>query len=124
MCKVHRALPRATAGLGLLAGFVLAAKLGVGVPGPQLAGGFTTEGKITRLTPGGFTINAEQNIIFRVRYDEKTQVKLKDGSSGTGKDLRLGQVVQVDGDLAETGEILAQRIAVKEEPPGKGTSPR
>lgn len=74
---------------------------------------FTLEGKITRKEPGRLTVSAEQNIIFRVRYDEKTEIRQADGSAGSEKDLRLGAVVRVEGDLTESGEIVALRIEIQ-----------
>jgi len=71
------------------------------------------EGKVTRQTPGKLTLSTEQNIIFHVRYDDKTEIKRKDGSAGSAKDLRVGVRVMVEGDLTESGEIIALRIELE-----------
>ncbi len=78
---------------------------------------FTVEGKITRQSPGKFTISTEANIIFHVRYDEKTEIHRSDGSKGSSKDLQVGIKVRVDGELTESGEIVAQKIELQ---PSKG----
>jgi len=74
---------------------------------------FTVQGKITKHTPGRLTINTEENILFRVRYDDKADIRKSDGTSGTAKDLRVGLTVRVDGELTEAGEILAQKIEIQ-----------
>jgi hypothetical protein len=79
----------------------------------QEAMNFTVEGKITKQSPGKLTINTGENILFHVRYDDKTDVKKSDGTSGTAKDLRVGVIVRVDGELTEAGEILAQKIEIQ-----------
>jgi hypothetical protein len=76
---------------------------------------FTVEGKISALTANRLTLNTEENIIFHVRYDEKTEIRKKDGSPGTAKDLRVGLRVGVAGDLTESGEIIAKRIELHAE---------
>jgi hypothetical protein len=48
-----------------------------------------------------------------VRYDDKTDIKKSDGSPGTANDLRVGVVVRVEGDLTESGEIIAARIEIQ-----------
>lgn len=73
---------------------------------------FTVEGKVTQKSEGKLTVSSEENIVFHVRYDEKTDVRLKDGAQGSDKDLKTGLRVRVEGDLSESGEILAQRIQV------------
>jgi uncharacterized iron-regulated membrane protein len=75
---------------------------------------FTLEGKITRVSPGQLTVSTEGNIIFRVRFDDKTEIKRQDGSKGSAKDLRIGVKVRVEGDLTESGEIVAQKIELEE----------
>ncbi len=80
---------------------------------------FTVEGKISRLEPKKITLSTEENMLFHVLYDEKTEIRRKDGSAGTAKDLRLGIVIHVEGDLSESGEILAHRIAIQEDPAKK-----
>ena len=74
---------------------------------------FTVEGKITRHDPGKLTISSGENIIFHVRYDDKTDIKKSDGSPGTAKDLRVGVAVRVEGELTEAGEIIATRIEIQ-----------
>ena len=74
---------------------------------------FTLEGKITKQEAGKLTVSTEENIIFHVTYDEKTEVKRKDGSTGSAKDLQVGAVIDVTGKLSETGEIRSTRIEIK-----------
>jgi len=74
---------------------------------------FTVEGKITKQAPGKLTISSGENIIFHVRYDDKTDIKKSDGSPGTANDLRVGVVVRVEGELTESGEIIAARIEIQ-----------
>jgi len=74
---------------------------------------FTLEGKITSITGNKFTVNSEENMLFHVRYDDKTEIKKKDGSPGSGKDLRVGLKVNIAGDLAESGEITAKKIEIE-----------
>lgn len=74
---------------------------------------FTVEGKINRLEQNKFTLNSEENILFHVRYDDKTEIKRQDGNSASAKDLRVGLKVKVDGDLTESGEIVAHRIVIE-----------
>jgi hypothetical protein len=79
----------------------------------QEAMNFTVEGKITKQSPGKLTINTGENILFHVRYDDKTDIKKSDGSAGTAKDLRVGLPVRIEGELTEAGDILAQKIEVQ-----------
>jgi len=72
--------------------------------------GFTLEGKVTEKSEGKLTVSTGENIVFHVRYDEKTDIRLKDGTQGSGKDLKAGLTVRVEGDLRESGEILAHKI--------------
>ena len=74
--------------------------------------GFTLEGKVTQKSEGKLTVSTEENIIFHVRYDEKTDIRLNDGAPGSDKDLKAGLKVKVEGDLSESGEILAHKIQV------------
>jgi len=74
---------------------------------------FTLEGKINTLDHNKLTVHTEENIIFHVTYDDKTEFKSDDGSPASGKDLRVGMRIKVDGDLTESGEILAQKIEVE-----------
>jgi hypothetical protein len=78
---------------------------------------FTLEGKITQHTAGKLTVSTEENIIFHVHYGEKTEIKRQDGSQGSEKDLRVGLRIKVAGDLAESGEVEAQRIEIEPESP-------
>ena len=93
---------------------------------------FTLEGKITSLSQDKFTVASEENMLFHVSYDDKTEIRKPDGSAGTAKDLHVGLRVSVAGDLAESGEITAKKIdiqagdsekktgAVPARPPGTG----
>ena len=74
--------------------------------------GFTLEGKVTEKSEGKLTVSTEENIVFHVRYDEKTDIRLKDSTRGSDKDLKAGLKVRVEGDLSESGEILAHKIQV------------
>lgn len=80
---------------------------------------FSLQGKITRLEAGKFTVNTEENILFHVRYDDKTSITLPDGSAGSEKDLKTGTWVQVRGDLEESGEIAAATIKLLDKEPPK-----
>ena len=73
---------------------------------------FTLEGKVTQKSEGKLTVSTEENIVFHVRYDEKTDIRLKDGARGSDKDLKAGLKVRVEGDLSESGEISARKIQV------------
>jgi hypothetical protein len=84
---------------------------------------FTVEGKINRLGQNKFTLSSEENMVFQVRYDDKTEIKRQDGDSASAKDLRVGLKVKVDGDLTESGEIVAHRIVIESGEPPKKTSP-
>ena len=80
---------------------------------------FTVEGKINTLDQNKLTLNSEENMIFHVRYDDKTEFKSDDGSPAGSKDLRVGLRIRVEGDLTESGEIVAQRIELLKAPPKK-----
>jgi Domain of unknown function (DUF5666) len=88
-------------------------------PSPQQAPSFTMEGKITQVGPGKLTVNTEENILFHVRYDDKTEIKRADGSAGSAKDLQVGTWVHVAGELSESGEIIAAKIELQERAPKK-----
>jgi len=91
-----------------------------GAAGPAQEMNFTVEGKINRLGQNTFTLNSEENMVFHVRYDDKTEIKRQDGNSASAKDLRVGLKVKVDGDLTESGEIAAHRVVIESsEPPKK-----
>lgn len=77
---------------------------------------FTLQGKITQHTGEKLTVNTEGNIVFRVTYNDKTEITQADGSAGTSKDLRVGRTIHVAGDLQESGEIIAHKIEVLKEP--------
>ena len=51
---------------------------------------FTLEGKITEKTAGKLTVSTGENMIFHVLYNDKTEIKKKDGSPGTAQDLHTG----------------------------------
>jgi hypothetical protein len=80
---------------------------------------FTVEGKINTLGQNKLTLNTEENMIFHVSYNDKTEFKSDDGSPASSKDLRVGLRIRVDGDLTESGEIVAQRIELHKTPPKK-----
>jgi hypothetical protein len=86
-------------------------------PIPPAQDMFTLEGKITEKTAGKLTISTGENIIFHVLYNDKTEIRKKDGSLGTAQDLHTGLKVSIAGDLAETGEITAKKIEIE----GEGT---
>jgi hypothetical protein len=77
---------------------------------------FTVAGRITRHEGNKLTLNSEGNMIFRVTYNEKTEITRADGSPGSSQDLQVGKTVQVAGDLQESGEIIAQKIEFVKEP--------
>ncbi len=81
-------------------------------PAAQESMSFSVEGKITQHAGNKLTVNTEGNIIFRVVYSDKTSVTRKDGSAGTSKDLLVGTRIHVDGELTESGEIIAGKITV------------
>jgi hypothetical protein len=80
---------------------------------------FTVEGKINTLDQNKLTLNTEENILFHVRYDDKTEFKSDDGGPASSKDLRVGLRIKVEGDLTESGEIVAQKIEIQKPPPKK-----
>jgi hypothetical protein len=88
-------------------------------PSSPQAMNFTVEGKIIRLAEDTFTLSTGENIIFHVRYGDKTEVKREDGSVGSAKDLRVGLRVRVSGKFTEAGEIIAQKIAILPAAPAK-----
>jgi len=77
------------------------------------------EGKITEKTAGKLTVSTGENMIFHVLYNDKTEIKKKDGSPGTAQDLHTGLRISVAGDLAESGEITAKKIEIEGEGSGK-----
>jgi len=76
---------------------------------------FTLEGKITEKSAGKLTVSSGENMIFHVLYNDKTEIKKKDGNPGTDRDLRSGVTISVAGDLAESGEITAKKINIEGE---------
>ena len=74
---------------------------------------FTLEGKITEKSAGKLTVSSGENIIFHVLYNDKTEIKKKDGSAATAQDLHIGLMISVAGDLAESGEITAKKIQIE-----------
>jgi hypothetical protein len=74
---------------------------------------FTLEGKITEKSEGKLTVSSGENIIFHVLYNDKTEIRKKDGSPGTAQDLHTGLTISVAGDLAESGEITAKKIEIE-----------
>jgi hypothetical protein len=74
--------------------------------------GFTLEGKVTQKSERKLTVSTEENIVFHVRDNEKTEIRLRDGTQGSDNDLKVGLKVRVEGDLSESGEILAHKIQV------------
>ena len=46
---------------------------------------FTLEGKVTEFVKDKLTVSTEDNIIFHVRVDDKTDIKRDDGSAGSAK---------------------------------------
>ncbi|MFZ0286858.1 MAG: DUF5666 domain-containing protein [Terriglobales bacterium] len=79
---------------------------------PAQESNFTLEGKVTQKSDGKLTVSTEENIVFHVRYDEKTDIRLKDGALGSDKDLKTGLKVTVQGAFSEGGEVLARKIQV------------
>lgn len=71
---------------------------------------FNLEGKITEHTAGKLTVSEQDNIVFHVAYDEKTQIHRKDGSAGTPQDLKVGEMIKVEGELNPAGLVEARRI--------------
>lgn len=86
---------------------------------PSQATNFTLEGKVTQHSAGKLTVSTEQNIVFHVRYDEKTVIKRQDGSRGSAKEIHRGSRVSVEGDLTASGEIIAQKIELRQDSDSK-----
>ena len=89
------------------------------LPCPSAQDMFTVEGKITEKTEGKLTISSGENIIFHILYNDKTEIRKKDGSLGNPQDLHTGLKVMIAGDLAENGEITAKKIEIEGEGSGK-----
>ena len=88
-------------------------------PSAAQATNFTVEGKINTLDQNKLTLHTEENMLFHVRWDDKTEFKSEDGGPAAGKDLRVGLRIRVEGDLTESGEIVAQKIELVKTPPKK-----
>ena len=80
---------------------------------------FTLEGTVNSLDHNKLTVHTEENIIFHVSYDDKTEFKDEDGKPAHSTDLKVGLRIRVEGDLAESGEIGAQRITLLKAPSSK-----
>lgn len=83
---------------------------------------FTLQGTITKLETETFIVSTEENIIFHVRHNDKTSIEHADGTPASAKDLRVGTKVRVEGDLTESGEIVAKKIEIQ--PAGDSKPPR
>lgn len=79
---------------------------------PAQESNFTLEGKVTQKSEGKLTVSTEENIVFHVRYDERTDIRLKNGAQGSDEDLKTGLKVRVQGDFSKSGELLAHKIQV------------
>lgn len=80
------------------------------IPAQDQNSQFSLEGKINDLSPGKLTVSTEDNIVFHVTYSDKTEIRRKDGTAGSAKDLAQGEKIQVKGMLNPAGVIEAQRI--------------
>jgi hypothetical protein len=76
---------------------------------------FTLEGKITEKSEGKLTVTSGENMLFHILYNDKTEIRKKDGSVGTAQDLHTGLRISVAGDLAESGEITAKKIDIEDD---------
>ena len=76
---------------------------------------FTLEGKISEKSAGKLTVTSGENMLFHVLYNDKTEIRKKDGSPGTAQDLHIGVTISVAGDLADSGEITARTIDIQGE---------
>lgn len=107
-------------GFLLVAGLALSLLLGTahaephpGMASQNDASGFTLEGKISKVETGKFTVSTEENIIFHVVYDDKTEIKHPDGSAAASKEFRVGAHVKAEGEFTESGEIAAKTIEIQ-----------
>lgn len=71
---------------------------------------FTLDGKIVEINKNRLTVDTGGSIIFHVTYNDKTDIKRKDGSAGSAKDLRVGAKIHVAGNLSDSGDVVAARI--------------
>ncbi len=74
---------------------------------------FSLDGKITQILGNKLTVNTEGNIVFRVVCNEKTLVTRKDGGPGSPKDLSVNTRIHVDGELTESGDIIARKVKIQ-----------
>jgi hypothetical protein len=95
------------------AGGILASAARPGALRSPQESSFTLEGKVTEVVKDKLTVSTQDNIVFHVRVDDKTDIKRDDGSAGSAKDLQPGIRVKVAGDLEESGEIKAQKIEIE-----------
>lgn len=100
------------AGVAMLASLGVQAAPAFGAQQDQ-ATSFNLEGKINSLSPGKLTVSTEDNMIFHVTYDEKTEIHRKDGTAGSSKDLAAGEQIKVAGELTPAGVIQARRIDIE-----------
>lgn len=87
--------------------------LAIPAPAQDQGSQFDLEGKITDLSPGKLTVSTEDNIIFHVSYNQKTQIHRKDGTAGSSKDLASGERIKVEGQFSPAGVIEAQSIELE-----------
>jgi hypothetical protein len=84
---------------------------------------FNVSGKIGKASQGKFQLDTGGNVFFIVRYSSATRITRANGSAGSSSDLQTGAEVEVKGDLAENGDILAKSIQLqplhKKKPAGK-----
>jgi hypothetical protein len=73
------------------------------------------EGKIAKVETGKFTVSTEENIIFHVSYTDKTDIKHTDGTAGASTEFKPKVKVKVEGDLTESGEIVARKIEIEQD---------
>ena len=55
---------------------------------PAQESSFNLEGKVAQKSEGKLTVSTEENIVFHVRYDETTDIRLKDGTQGSDREFR------------------------------------
>lgn len=99
-------------GLPLASGIAALVTDGLFVGAHPQSSGFTVEGKITERAQGKLTLNSEENMLFHVLYDDKTDIKQKDGKAGSSADLKVGTKVRVEGDFNDAGAIKARTITL------------
>jgi hypothetical protein len=99
----------------LLSGLVIVAASTTLAAPPAQDSDFSMEGKITDKSAGKLTISSGDNIIFHIVYNDSTLISKKDGSAGKAEDLKIGVVIVVTGDLAESGVITAKKISIEDD---------